>query len=77
MGAVLVANLTRPVLHGVSILLIGNWLGLEFSKLDDKQVNANGRFLAQTKFRQSDLPSRQVLFCLFLLFCILCILAKS
>jgi hypothetical protein len=27
-GAVLVANSTRPVLHGVSVLLIGNRLGL-------------------------------------------------
>jgi len=42
-GAVLVANATRPVLHGVSVLLFGNWLGLQISKPDDKQVNANGR----------------------------------
>jgi hypothetical protein len=44
MGVVLVANLTRPVLHGVSVLLIGNRLGLQTSKPDDKQVNANGGF---------------------------------
>jgi hypothetical protein len=43
-GAVLVANSTRPVLHGVSVLLIGNWLGLQISKPDDNQVNANGEF---------------------------------
>ena len=42
MGAVLVANSTRPVLHGVSVLLIGNWLGVQVSKPDDNQVNANG-----------------------------------
>ena len=42
MGAVLVANSTRPVLHGVSVRLFGNWLGLQIRKLDDKQVNANG-----------------------------------
>jgi len=47
MGAVLVANSTRPVLHGVSVLLFGNWLGLQSSKPDDKQVNANGDFLLQ------------------------------
>jgi hypothetical protein len=42
---VLVANLTRAVLHGVSVLVIGNWLGLQFSKPDDKHVNANGGFI--------------------------------
>jgi len=46
MGAGLVSNMTLPVLHGVSVLLIGNWLGLQVSKPDDKQVNANGGFLA-------------------------------
>ena len=49
MGAVLVANATRPVLHGVSVLLIGNWLGLQISKPDDKQVNVNGGFLLLEK----------------------------
>jgi hypothetical protein len=44
MGAVLVANSTRPGLHGVSVLLIGNWLGLQISKPDDKQVNAKGEW---------------------------------
>jgi hypothetical protein len=44
MGAVLVANATRPVLHGVSVRVIGNWLGLQISKPDDKHVNANGEF---------------------------------
>ena len=44
MGAVLVANSTLPVLPGVSVLLIGNWLGLHTSKPNDKQVNANGEF---------------------------------
>jgi hypothetical protein len=29
-------------LHGVSVLVIGNWLGLHSSKTDDKHVNANG-----------------------------------
>jgi predicted metalloprotease len=41
-GAVLVANLTRPGIDGVSVLVIGNWLGLHSSKPDDKHVNANG-----------------------------------
>jgi hypothetical protein len=36
MGAVLVANMTRPVMSGVSILLIGNWLGLQTSKPDEQ-----------------------------------------
>ena len=40
-GAVLVANAPRPVLHGVSVRLIGNGLGLQISKPDDKQVNEN------------------------------------
>jgi hypothetical protein len=41
MGAVLGANLTRPVKLGVSVLVIGNWLGLQISKSDDNHVNAN------------------------------------
>ena len=41
-GAVLVANSTRPVLHGVSVRGIGIWLGLQICKPDDKHVNANG-----------------------------------
>jgi hypothetical protein len=41
-GAVLVANATRAGLHGVSVRVIGNRLGLQISKSDDKQVNANG-----------------------------------
>jgi len=45
-GAVLVANSTRPVLLGVSVRLFGNRLGLQISEPDDKQVNANGQFLA-------------------------------
>ena len=44
MGAVLVANLTPPVLHGASVLVVGNRLGLKISKLDDKYVNAKGEF---------------------------------
>ena len=40
MGAVLVANLTRAGLHGVSVRVIGNWLGLQTSK-------AAARMLAQ------------------------------
>jgi hypothetical protein len=44
MGAVLVSNPTRPVLHGVSVRVIGVWLGLQISKPDDKHVNANGGF---------------------------------
>ena len=38
----LVANLTRPVLHGVRVRVIGIRLGLQFSKTDDKHVNTNG-----------------------------------
>jgi len=41
-GAVLVANLTRPILHGVRVRVIGIQLGLKISKLHDKHVNANG-----------------------------------
>jgi hypothetical protein len=44
MGAVLVANSTRPVSHGVSVRVIGIWLGLQISKPDDKRVNANWGF---------------------------------
>jgi hypothetical protein len=29
-------------MHGVSFLVIGNWLGLWISKPDDNHVNANG-----------------------------------
>jgi hypothetical protein len=43
-GAVLVANLTRPVIDGVSVRVIGIRLGLQFSKTDDKHVNVNGEF---------------------------------
>lgn len=53
MGAVLVANSTRPVLHGVSVRVIGNWLGLQISKPDDKQVNANGEFTVLLNFFQT------------------------
>ena len=45
MGAVLVANLTRPVMHGVSVRLIGNWLAPQSASRMSKQVNANGDFL--------------------------------
>ena len=38
----LVANLTRPVLHGVSVLVLGIRLGLKIRKPHDKHVNANG-----------------------------------
>ena len=31
-------------LDGVSVLVIGNWLGLQISKPDDKDVDANGDF---------------------------------
>jgi hypothetical protein len=41
MGAGLVANSTRPVMHGVSVRVIGVWLGLQISKPDDKHGNAN------------------------------------
>ncbi len=47
MGAVLVANATRPVLHGVSVRVVGVWLGLPISKPDDKHGNANGEFLVK------------------------------
>jgi hypothetical protein len=43
MGAVLVANSTRPVWHGVSVRVIGSGLGLHVSKPDHKHVNANGQ----------------------------------
>jgi hypothetical protein len=45
MGAVLVAKATRPVLYGVSVLMVGNWLGLQISKLDDSRVNVNGELI--------------------------------
>ena len=35
MGAGLVSNATRPVMHGVSVRVVGNWLGLQISKPDD------------------------------------------
>ena len=44
-GAVLVANLTRPVIDGVSVRVVGIRLGLQFSKTDDSYGNANGEFL--------------------------------
>ena len=50
MGAVLVANSTRPVLHGVSVRLIGNRLGIQISKPDDKQVNVNGEIFRTATF---------------------------
>jgi len=50
-GAVLVANLTLPVLNGVSVLVTGMWLGLQISNTDDKHGNANGEF-----FRRSNNP---------------------
>jgi hypothetical protein len=43
-GAVLGANSTRPVLHGVRVRVVGNWLGPQISKADDKYVNANWEF---------------------------------
>jgi hypothetical protein len=56
---VLVANLTRPVLHGVSVRVIGIRLGLQFSKTDDKRGNANG---VETKgFYQSHLEENTLL----------------
>jgi hypothetical protein len=33
---------------GVSVLVLGIWLGLQISKPDDKQVNANGGISAST-----------------------------
>ena len=50
-GAGLVANLTRPVIDGVSVLVIGIRLGLQFSKTDDKHVNANGELFLGIKRR--------------------------
>ena len=41
-GAGLVAKLTRPVIDGVSVRVVGIRLGLHSSKTDDKHVNANG-----------------------------------
>jgi hypothetical protein len=34
--------MTRPVIDGVSVRVIGIRLGLQFSKTDDKHVNMNG-----------------------------------
>jgi hypothetical protein len=48
MGAVLVASLTRPVTPGVSVLVIGIQLGLQFSKPDDERVKANGGIFFDT-----------------------------
>jgi hypothetical protein len=42
---VLVANLTRPGINGVSVRVVGIRLGLQFSKTDDNHVNANGEFI--------------------------------
>jgi hypothetical protein len=39
---VLVANLTRSGIDGVSVRVVGIRLGLQFSKTDDKHVNTNG-----------------------------------
>ena len=44
-GAGLVAKLTRPVLNGVSVRVIGIRLGLQLSKSHDKHGNANGENL--------------------------------
>ena len=44
-GAGLVAKLTRPVIDGVSVRVIGIRLGLRSSKTDDKHVNAKGENL--------------------------------
>ena len=34
--------MTRPVIDGVSVRVIGIWLGLQSSKADDRHGNANG-----------------------------------
>ncbi len=39
---------------GVSVLVIGNRLGLPFSKTDDKHVNANGNFLILRSIQNQD-----------------------
>ena len=44
-GAGLFAKLTRPVIDGVSVRVIGIRLGLRSSKTDDEHVNANGEFI--------------------------------
>jgi hypothetical protein len=49
MGAVLVANSTRPGCGGVSVLVVGNRLGLQIRKPDDKHVNANGEYSSRHK----------------------------
>ena len=38
----LVANATRPGLHGVSVRVAGSRLGLQISKPDDKHGDVNG-----------------------------------
>jgi hypothetical protein len=44
-GAVLVANLTRPVIDGVIVRVVGIRLGFQIRKLHDKHGNANWEFL--------------------------------
>jgi hypothetical protein len=44
-GAGLVAKLTRPVIDGVSVRVIGIRLGLQSSKTDDNHGNTNGENL--------------------------------
>jgi len=41
-GEWLVAKLTRPGLRGVSVRVVGNWLGLQIRKPDAKHGNAKG-----------------------------------
>lgn len=50
---------------GASVRVIGNWLGLQTSKTDDKQGNASGEILGR------NLYARQVLcfvYCFWILF---------
>jgi hypothetical protein len=49
MGAVLVANSTRPGWNGMSVLVVGYRLGLQIRKPDDKHVNAKGEIFEAIK----------------------------
>jgi hypothetical protein len=48
---VLVAKLTRPGLHGVSVRVVGIRLGFSFRKLHDKHGNTNGDYPTKKAFR--------------------------
>jgi hypothetical protein len=64
---VLVANLTRPVIDGVRVRVIGIRLGLQIRKTHDKHVNTNGEFCPKILVSNiAPLCTRQML-CLWIL----------